>query len=431
MFPNCLEREELGAVLGRVEGVGGGLVDGHRAGVGAGGGLLAGVDLERLEAGLAVRGKGHGVRPFASVKVDGASYIADDSSVKPDVRMPHRVAPADGRRSAMDAIRHAADAAVAAGSAPATVPAHSPPSDSHVPTSPAPCPSSSSSAPAETPDAGGLPLPGRRTAGRASPGAETEARVRAVASRPPRPRPRAGAALRHPLRDAHRVDPGRPRHPLRRRRHDHHLPVDHRRRVRLHPLRLGRGVRLRRERRAGGEAAGAARRAAARSGTSSPSTARRTADGFVHPARRARGARPGTATRAHPGRFEETGRRPSEPDALATLIYTSGTTGRPKGVELTHDCWVYAGRGHRGARASSTTRTASAVLLAAAGPLLRQGARQAAQLRIGFPTAVDGRVEKIVENLAAVRPTFVCAVPRIFEKVHNKVLPERPRGRGA
>ncbi|HVO30998.1 MAG TPA: AMP-binding protein, partial [bacterium] len=32
-------------------------------------------------------------------------------------------------------------------------------------------------------------------------------------------------------------------------------------------------------------------------------------------------------------------------DSLATLIYTSGTTGKPKGVELTHDCWVYEGEG--------------------------------------------------------------------------------------
>ena len=51
-----------------------------------------------------------------------------------------------------------------------------------------------------------------------------------------------------------------------------------------------------------------------------------------------------------------------------------------------------------------------------------------AQLRIGFPTAVDGRIDKLVENLAAIRPTFVCAVPRIFEKVHAKVLANAREG---
>jgi len=51
-----------------------------------------------------------------------------------------------------------------------------------------------------------------------------------------------------------------------------------------------------------------------------------------------------------------------------------------------------------------------------------------AQLRIGFPTAVDGRIDRIVENLSAVRPTFVCAVPRIFEKVHAKVLANAREG---
>jgi long-chain acyl-CoA synthetase len=41
---------------------------------------------------------------------------------------------------------------------------------------------------------------------------------------------------------------------------------------------------------------------------------------------------------------------------------------------------------------------------------------------------VDGRVERLVENLAAIRPTFVCAVPRIFEKVHAKVLANAREG---
>src|SRR5439155_9817950 len=48
-----------------------------------------------------------------------------------------------------------------------------------------------------------------------------------------------------------------------------------------------------------------------------------------------------------PGRFEATVRAIG-PESLATLIYTSGTTGRPKGVELTHACWVYTGQAIEG-----------------------------------------------------------------------------------
>jgi long-chain acyl-CoA synthetase len=47
---------------------------------------------------------------------------------------------------------------------------------------------------------------------------------------------------------------------------------------------------------------------------------------------------------------------------------------------------------------------------------------ESAQLAIGFPTAIDGRVDRLVDNLAAVRPTFVCAVPRIFERVYNRIV---------
>jgi acyl-CoA synthetase (AMP-forming)/AMP-acid ligase II len=42
-------------------------------------------------------------------------------------------------------------------------------------------------------------------------------------------------------------------------------------------------------------------------------------------------------------------------------------------------------------------------------------------LVIGFPTVIDGRVDKIVENLAVIRPTIMGAVPRIFEKVHGRI----------
>jgi long-chain acyl-CoA synthetase len=107
------------------------------------------------------------------------------------------------------------------------------------------------------------------------------------------------------------------------------------------------------------------------------------------------------------------------PEHLATLIYTSGTTGRPKGVELPHRCWTYVGAG---AEAISILSAADLQYLwlplsHAFGKML-----EAVQLQIGFPTVVDGRMDKIVENLAVVRPTFMAGPPRIFEKVHAKVV---------
>jgi len=128
---------------------------------------------------------------------------------------------------------------------------------------------------------------------------------------------------------------------------------------------------------------------------------------------------------AHPGAFEE---RAAElrPDALATLIYTSGTTGRPKGVELTHAAWIAQSRAIEESRFLDHPGIFQFFWL----PLAHVFGKMigTAQLRIGFPTAVDGRVDKIVENLAATRPTFVCAVPRIFEKVHAKVVQSAREG---
>ncbi len=107
------------------------------------------------------------------------------------------------------------------------------------------------------------------------------------------------------------------------------------------------------------------------------------------------------------------------PEHLATLIYTSGTTGRPKGVELPHRCWTYVGAGAEamGILSRGDLQYLWLPLSHAFGKML-----EAVQLQIGFPTAVDGRTDKIVENLAVVRPTFMAGPPRIFEKVHAKVV---------
>jgi long-chain acyl-CoA synthetase len=122
---------------------------------------------------------------------------------------------------------------------------------------------------------------------------------------------------------------------------------------------------------------------------------------------------------AHPGAFEETASG-IRAEALATLIYTSGTTGKPKGVELTHAAWVAQSKAIQDCAILGHEDVVQFFWL----PLAHSFGKMigTAQLRIGFPTAVDGRIERIVENLAVIRPTFVCAVPRIFEKVHAKIV---------
>jgi len=103
---------------------------------------------------------------------------------------------------------------------------------------------------------------------------------------------------------------------------------------------------------------------------------------------------------------------------LATLMYTSGTTGRPKGVVLLHSNWTFEGATIEtlGILRSDDVQMLWLPLAHSFGSVLL-----AAQLQIGFTTAVDGQVDRLVENLSFVKPTFMGAVPRIFEKIYAKV----------
>jgi long-chain acyl-CoA synthetase len=112
-------------------------------------------------------------------------------------------------------------------------------------------------------------------------------------------------------------------------------------------------------------------------------------------------------------------------DQLATLIYTSGTTGRPKGVRLAHDAWSYMARAIQGVGLldENDVQYLWLPLAHVFGKVLTTG-----HITIGHVTAVDGRVDKIIENLPVVRPTYMAAVPRIFEKVYNGVAARARQG---
>jgi long-chain acyl-CoA synthetase len=110
---------------------------------------------------------------------------------------------------------------------------------------------------------------------------------------------------------------------------------------------------------------------------------------------------------------------------LATLIYTSGTTGKPKGVRLLHECWAYCADAIEATRlwGPDDVQYLWLPMSHSFGKVLMAG-----HIASGSVTAIDGRIPKLVENLAVVRPTIMAAVPRIFEKVYNKICDSAKQG---
>lgn len=115
-------------------------------------------------------------------------------------------------------------------------------------------------------------------------------------------------------------------------------------------------------------------------------------------------------------------------DQLATLIYTSGTTGKPKGVRLAQDAWAYMAKAiaQTGLVTQDDVQYLWLPLAHVFGKVLLAG-----QIEVGHVTAVDGRIDKIIENLPVVQPTKMCGVPRIFEKVYNGVAQKARAGGSA
>jgi long-chain acyl-CoA synthetase len=108
------------------------------------------------------------------------------------------------------------------------------------------------------------------------------------------------------------------------------------------------------------------------------------------------------------------------PSSLATLIYTSGTTGKPKGVQLTHANFL--------SETGNVSQGASELFLKPGGstllflPVAHVFGRmvQIGAIASGLHLAhCSDPVTRLPMDLASFKPTFVLAVPRIFEKIYN------------
>lgn len=108
-----------------------------------------------------------------------------------------------------------------------------------------------------------------------------------------------------------------------------------------------------------------------------------------------------------------------DPAALATIIYTSGTTGMPKGVMLSHRNLISDIRAVLDIVTFTPEDTSLSFL-----PVSHAFQRLVdyAIFSRGAAIAYAESVDTVARNLLEVRPTILCAVPRFFEKVHDRVL---------
>lgn len=106
-------------------------------------------------------------------------------------------------------------------------------------------------------------------------------------------------------------------------------------------------------------------------------------------------------------------------DNLATIVYTSGSTGTPKGIELTHGNFVFITLSGVRTMPDISSRPGARLLLFL--PLAHVFARYmqffcfAGTVTLGL----SSNLKTILADFSAFKPTFILAVPRIFEKIYN------------
>jgi long-chain acyl-CoA synthetase len=124
----------------------------------------------------------------------------------------------------------------------------------------------------------------------------------------------------------------------------------------------------------------------------------------------------------------ESRRQLAHMDDIATIIYTSGTTGRPKGCELTHGNFVELSENALATSLSKIVNENAKTIMFL--PLAHVFARFISVLAVaaGVTVAHTPDIKHLLPDLQSYQPTFILAVPRVFEKVYNSALTKAEDG---
>ncbi len=136
-------------------------------------------------------------------------------------------------------------------------------------------------------------------------------------------------------------------------------------------------------------------------------------------ARAATREHPQAGPQADPEQAAARPQRDGDPNALATIVYTSGTTGRPKGVMLSHNNILSNAHG-----ALTVVDVYQQDVFLSFLPLshtLERTASYFLPMLTGSEVAYARSVNQLAEDLRTIRPTVVIAVPRVFERVYQRI----------
>ncbi len=112
-------------------------------------------------------------------------------------------------------------------------------------------------------------------------------------------------------------------------------------------------------------------------------------------------------------------RRTLNPDSVATIIYTSGTTGRPKGCTLTHKNFMFEVDNVVNGMPDVFLAPGSSTLLFLPIAHVFGRAIELGCIRAGVRLGHAADIKELLPGLASFQPTFLLAVPRVFEKIYN------------